>query len=71
MKYTLLCNQSMKDLKIVDEKGHLNLNKFQEHIQDCDICLDLMETFAAFMDIKKEGLSPDAKKTKAVPSARH
>ncbi len=54
MKFDLICDNSVKDLGIIDDAGHFDMDKFHSHIESCETCLDLMESFANFLAIKKE-----------------
>ncbi len=54
MKFQLICDRNPKDLGIIDENGHFDMDKFQQHVENCETCLKLMESFVSFMGHFKE-----------------
>ncbi len=71
MNFELICKRSMKDIGIIDENGHFDMDKFQQHIENCEPCLDLMESFANFMTHQTEKRDARKNRPKRIPSARH
>ena len=54
MKFDLICDNSVKELGIIDENGHFDMDKFHDHVESCETCLKLLETFVHFMELAKE-----------------
>jgi hypothetical protein len=71
MKYDLICASSAEELGIVDDRGHFDMSKFHSHIENCEVCLELMETFVKVMDNKARRKRRIGKKAKRVSSKRN
>ncbi|KKL21547.1 hypothetical protein LCGC14_2444400 [marine sediment metagenome] len=71
MELWLVCGGDMKSLDIIDKEGFFDIYKFHDHVLNCKVCLDFLESFVAYRTSLKELRNAAKAKTKKVPVKRN